>query len=514
MSDDIPVHTGGDLLSGQIEFIQSCSPPLVAGHYQLAWSQQVNNVTAGAPPVYAGSQKLVVSGPRFTLPADSVQSVYPPAAQSGNYADVMPHIVLNRATLPWERPLPGGAPWLGLLLLTEDELAGATVDTVSVSQLLAPPSGTQGPAIDPASLLPGEADSQCNAIDLGAALFANLAPTLAEVPLLCHARRVNTANKEELGINADGTFSVVIGNRLVPAKLAADTRYSALLVSLEGWSAMLPGYGGDGSTPSGNTGAAAKVRLCVLASWGFRASAGAGSFSGLMKNLARPGGIGLLQYPHGSAVGNDAAQTALDIGFVPLTNNTRAGEETTSWYRGPLSPVPTNPAAVAPAQFSDTLTRYDPDTGLFDQSYATAWQIGRLLGLADSAFARAMFDWRRGLLQAMVRVQQQGARLARLPDDPALARLAAPRHPDVAPALQSQAALFDAARTHLLDADEQPRLPKVVPHSRRADALLSRQLAPHAQLRSLKGGENTGDPLLDLLDGVLGGYGAPPDKAG
>ncbi|WP_323121967.1 hypothetical protein [Burkholderia alba] len=509
MGNDIPVYVEGELQPGQIAFIQSCRPPLTAGDYQLAWQQQVVGVTSGAPPVYQGKQAFKVSGPRFTLPADSVQSVYPPASQSGNFADVMPHIVLNRATLPWERPLPGAGgetPWLALLLLTDAELAGAGATSVPVSQLLHPANGVQGPAIDPATLLPGEAESLCNVIDLPAALFAALAPTLQEVPLLCHARKVNTGNKEELGITADGTFSVVIGNRLIPAQSATETIYTALLVSLEGWGAQLPAYAAAGAAPPGHAGAAPQLRLCVLASWGFRASPGVGSFSGLMRNLSRPGGIGMLAYPHAADVGNPDAQTAFDIGFVPLVNNTRAGEETTSWYRGPLSPAPTNPAAVAPARVSDTLIRYDPATGLFDQSYAVAWQIGRLLGLSDAAFARAMFDWRRGLMRSQFADQAQRALLSRLPGDPALARLAAPRHPDVAPALLHKATLFDVARTYLLDpGDGTPTLPKVIPHARRADALRSQALRRPPVLRALTDDEALGDPLLQLIDDLLGG---------
>lgn len=509
LGQDIPVHVEGELQPGQIEFIQACLPPLTAGDYQLAWKQQVIGVASGTPPAYQGTQAFKVAGPRFTLPADSVQSVYPPASQSGNFADVMPHIVLNRATLPWERSLPGGdgtTPWLALLLLTDDELAGAGVKSVPVSGLLHPDNGAQGPAIAPASLLPGEGESLCNVIDLPAALFGALAPALQEVPLLCHARKVNTGDKEELGINADGTFSVVIGNRLVPARSTTETVYTALLVSLEGWSAQLPGYAADGSTPVGHTGAASQLRLCVLATWGFRASPGVGSFSGLMRNLSRPGGIGMLVYPHDADVGNPDAQTALDIGFVPLVNATRAGEETTSWYRGPLSPAPTNPAAVKGAKYSDTFIRYDPATGLFDQSYAVAWQIGRLLGLSDAAFARAMFDWRRGVMQQQYANHAERALQARLPGDPALARLAAPRHPDVAPALQHKAALFDVARRYLLDAgDGAPTLPKVIPHARRADALRSKALRRPPVRRALTDDEVLGDPLLQLIDDVLGG---------
>ncbi|HLO75584.1 MAG TPA: hypothetical protein VK196_03920, partial [Magnetospirillum sp.] len=365
---DIPVSTGGAVAPGQVSFLNACLPPLTAGAYSLNWSQSVTGVGSTPPPPYTGDQPFIVSGPRFTLPGSTVQSVYPPAGKSGTFGDSLAHVVLSRATLPWERQ---PAPWLALLLVGNGDIPDG-LDTTTVTELLTPAQGVVVPAIALDDLLPGEADSRCNSVELDAKLFAGLAPTADELPYLCHGREVAVDNKVEAAASADGRYAVVIGNRVVPAKLAVDTAFTALLVSLEGHMDHLPAYGGDGTTPVAppQVANADRVRLCVLASWSFTASASAGSFSGLMKNLSRPGGIDMLQYPHDAQVGEPLAQKALDIGFVPLVHNTRSGEQTTSWYRGPLAPCPTNPAAVEPALFSDALLRYDPGTGLFDTSYA------------------------------------------------------------------------------------------------------------------------------------------------
>jgi len=37
---------------------------------------------------------------------------------------------------------------------------------------------------------------------------------------------------------------------------------------------------------------------------------------------------------------------------------------------------------------------YDPDTGIFDQSYAMAWQTGRMITLANNEASQAIFKWK------------------------------------------------------------------------------------------------------------------------
>ena len=65
--------------------------------------------------------------PRFTLPPDRVHGRFPPPGALDDFADVLPHIVLNSPTLPWQRE-PGrttgrsSEPWLALLVLDQPAL--------------------------------------------------------------------------------------------------------------------------------------------------------------------------------------------------------------------------------------------------------------------------------------------------------------------------------------------------------------------------------------------------------
>src|SRR6202012_5149864 len=95
----------------------------------------------------------------------------------------------------------------------------------------------------------------------------------------------------------------------------------------------------------------------------------------------------------------------LHNGYLPLSYATLTSETTFAWYRWPLAPAPSQrflavldpgstPAPEVPLNSSEAMV-YDPASGLFDQSYAVAFQTGRSLALADLPFAMNMLQWRR-----------------------------------------------------------------------------------------------------------------------
>ncbi|AFE07207.1 hypothetical protein COCOR_06898 [Corallococcus coralloides DSM 2259] len=396
MSEKIDA-TSDILPSGTITFYEACIPPLTAGDYQLTASQQPDIPNAAAPPAYSATQLLTVDGPRFTLQPTDVKMVYPPARQQGAYGETLPHIVLAQRDLPWSRALGGSqatatTPWLALLTVypaSESSLVTAPTQ-MTVAQVASPGQGIQGPVLG--TLSQQTLAQQCLAIDMDTGLFTAIAPQLAELPFLAHARQVDTSAKETTGGVQEGFFSVVVGNRLPDSSSAEPRDSTVFLVSLEGQQDNLPGGSGF---PSGVT----KVRLVVLASWSFTTRQSAGDFIGLLQALPQRGGVRLLQMPHAEAETTLPEQTyaeqGLELGYVPLLDLSRSGEQTTSWYRGPLSPYPTTRDLGGPYATSDAAMQYDPEHGLFAMSWAAAWQIGRLLALADRSFAQGIIQWRR-----------------------------------------------------------------------------------------------------------------------
>jgi hypothetical protein len=241
---------------------------------------------------------------------------------------------------------------------------------------------------------------KCRVIDLPPAVFTDTLPKAAELPLLAHCRQVETEHKEILDLEEEGWFSIVVANRFPKT----EGRNIVHLVSLESFKDYLP----DGSRSPANY---ERVRLISLASWFFTATRERGSFVSLMKNLDG----GLLMMPV-SEQARRAAQTpaqktvlrAIDSGYVPIKYGMRQGEKTMAWYRGPLLPVPTGQIQrPRPFVTSDSAMIYDKQTGLFDLSFATAWQIGRLVALADKSFSLEMLKWRREGHQVMSMVLER-----------------------------------------------------------------------------------------------------------
>jgi hypothetical protein len=83
------------------------------------------------------------------------------------------------------------------------------------------------------------------------------------------------------------------------------------------------------------------------------------------------------------------------MGFVPVNHDLRNLDTTISWYRGPLVPMLYEMSmSYADISCADAAQRFNVETGMFDTSYAAAWQLGRLLALQDQAFAQGLYRFR------------------------------------------------------------------------------------------------------------------------
>jgi len=282
-------------------------------------------------------------------------------------------------------------------------------------------------------------DDAVQFIDVPMGLFWKVAPSVEDLEMMAHVRNVNLISKAtENGVPAGrgdlssvpGTsdFSLTFGNRLPKTGV----RSFAHLVSLEGLAGFLPldpaasddageitlpsQAVGDGGAPVSAIAKDSFMRLVSLACWSFTSTGDSSHFEQVVRNLApktagpKPDytlGLPMPAPAPGEPVETAAARKVLGMGYTALRHHTRDGGATVSWYRGPLLPGPLT-VKVLPDSLasSDAATAYDPASGMFDLSYAGAWQIGRLLGVQDKRFSSLLVNWRRqNLLDAVARME-------------------------------------------------------------------------------------------------------------
>jgi hypothetical protein len=92
---------------------------------------------------------------------------------------------------------------------------------------------------------------------------------------------------------------------------------------------------------------------------------------------------------------------------VPLPHYLRQGDTTVSWYRGPLIVGEHTAEITLPIRAADELLRYDPAIGVFDASYAAAWELRRLLTLHNTPVATSLYSWKRAYAQQLAQLEQR-----------------------------------------------------------------------------------------------------------
>lgn len=131
------------------------------------------------------------------------------------------------------------------------------------------------------------------------------------------------------------------------------------------------------------------VRFPVLAHWQFTCTDGQ-DFRELMINLD----VAMLGSRPRDATSADPPQVT-DSGHVLISNLTRGGERVDAWYRSPFTPRQVR-RRLAPVPFhSADQARTLGGDFVENLAEAAAFEIGRMLALADPAFVQELLRWRR-----------------------------------------------------------------------------------------------------------------------
>jgi hypothetical protein len=370
----------------KIEFIQYHRPALKDGDYQITLTQQITGEKIPANTSFQITRKFSVGAERFDLKPTDIHAVFPPDGSLGEHSNVLPHIILNRSTLPWERQAisnNNNISWLALLLFEETEAPETQIITLETLKYI-----NSYPAKFPNFTLESgqHEDDKVIIIDVQKQLLEKILPPTEDLTYLAHVRQGTDAQGNLIG----DELAVIICNRL-PQK---GGRSIVHLVSLEGR------YNNNGFDFQG-AGDHDKIRLVSLKSWSFSCIDEKQSFQGLLTNLNRePSTLRLPQ------VANPEAEKYLSMGYVPLPHFLRQGGKTFSWYHSPLitGNNPNNQITL-PIRTADELIIYNPDNGMFDVSYSAAWELGRLLALQSKNLSISLYNWKRTHRQSLQKTE-------------------------------------------------------------------------------------------------------------
>jgi hypothetical protein len=158
------------------------------------------------------------------------------------------------------------------------------------------------------------------------------------------------------------------------------------------------------------------VQFTVLKHWSFTCGDG-GDFESLVRGLD-DGMLGTLPPPGPppttagtppGAPGTRPDPVVTDTGHVQTAAVSRRGDPGRAWYRGPFTPrqilraQPDESGVLPLSHAADQARRVGPD-GIEDLSLAAAFEIGRLLAVAQPAVVAGLLGWRQdGYHQARVR---------------------------------------------------------------------------------------------------------------
>ncbi|NES92992.1 hypothetical protein, partial [Okeania sp. SIO2B9] len=291
-------------------------------------------------------------------------------------------------------------PWLILLLFRdsdfEEESDKPKPHNITLGKLKAGEGNIFFPKIE---LEVGQKEEELvTVIDVKKKYLKDILPTHGDLAYLAHARKAFYSQKAKEEEDDKNLFATIISNRL-PEPNGMSMVY---LVSIEGR------YTEEGFDYPPEAGDEDLIRFVSLANWNFNCIDPEQSFTQLLQRLNR--NPYTLRLPENK---NEQAENYLANSYITVPHSMRQGSKTYSWYRGPLSGGLNAETYELPAKAADELLRYDSEIGMFDISYAAAWQLGRMLMLQNQKLATELFNWKREDFQNQKKLEQTKIKLSR-----------------------------------------------------------------------------------------------------
>lgn len=377
MKKDVGINTGRIILA------EKYPTPVAPGNLIVHAKQELSGDEKLKSAVIQEEEFLFTcEAAGLTLGEEEIYSTYPPKDSFGLFETVLPHMVLRKKTLPWERDMGiDGAPWIALLLFSEEE--PVKLQSMDVAKAFR----VEGDTYCPVTAKEGyELGTNVLVLDVASELFGSVCPLAKDLPLLAHVRQVNRDNKATEEIFQGEWLSVLTCNRLPCSGTGKKgLRNTVYLVSLEDFGTFLLDDGVREQICS--SGKWKKVRIPVLTSFSFYSKKEDYDFAGCFEALEADT----------LKIRSDKAKDSLSLlqrGYTAHNHFLRDGGVTVSLYHGPFLPWDAPVYEAKYEIFTDARLIYQPELGMFDVSMSTAANLGRMLGLQDKIFAKRLLAFR------------------------------------------------------------------------------------------------------------------------
>lgn len=382
-------------------------PALADGEYTVTITPTLRLSDDTSKPQLEKAKKIFeIQGPRFCLEQTDIHGFFPPPNSSGKFSTCLPHVLFNKVALPWERDLQitSGfrSPWLALLCLDQEEYSKCELSSMKVGEWIKKAYSDEIHYPELTGISDKEKELNCQFLKIDKEIFFNIRPNLCELSYLSHVRQVETKNREDFDTQDRGVFSILFGNRFPQTGSGCGINHKVFLISLEG---LVEYFKEDKRANISQK----YISVITLTNWSFIClEEPKENFSNLVKAILEEQGsntkfLTLPQLPDNTENPADNEQAKklnplFDKGYVPLEHCLRTAETTFSWYHGPLITSPMLLDDVSKESILKQNGRYSyiyyEEQSVFDVSYVTAWELGRLLAISDANFVDNLIQLR------------------------------------------------------------------------------------------------------------------------
>ena len=380
-------------LDEKFKLADNCLPPLYEGFYNVKFNHSMtveektnNNKSNNKDENFHIEKKFCVAINAEKLPDTDVFHVSPAPNDQGDFSTELPFMVFNDPTYPWLKNLSTRdnfpIPWIALIILSENEVIEEKDIQHSELSKESEKSGIYFHYDDNKNSSYKDEDL-IHIVRVNRATFDSIMPDIEDRAWLTHCKNeVDLSATDDITIQKDGNFSVVIANRFPPRNSETTVKYTAHLIP-----AYL--YDDRNKIPAGTD-----VELISLYHWSFYSEKCASDPNDKISDKSFVSFIDRLKNKD-----DEKAKNSRQVCDSTLKEHRlRTGEKTYSLYHGPIMPMKYNQASNINGEevyTSDGRLIYNKENGIFDVSYAAAFNLGKLVTLSHNAEAQKIVNWRK-----------------------------------------------------------------------------------------------------------------------